>query len=134
MAKKKRNYKLITFKVFYEADADIIDWWMGIEMGERSNVLRDLIRESMSMQSTRKTTSITSIPELIEVQQDTRWIVDALNDMPAYLERVIHQVASLQPAINQQARAPDETVRQSEESLDDKQVSRREQRMRKATW
>ena len=41
---KKRNYRTITFKVYLDDDADILDWWDGIEAGERSDAIRDMIR------------------------------------------------------------------------------------------
>jgi hypothetical protein len=39
----KRRYRMITFKAFEDTDSDILDWWEGIDDGERSNALRDLI-------------------------------------------------------------------------------------------
>lgn len=135
--KSKRQHKLIGMKAYADTDADILAWWESIEVGNRSDVLRGIIREFLGLQPQRRSTPSPSeidSPELAELRRDTRWIVDALNDMPAYLERVIQQVASLQPTISHQARAPDEAVRQSEESLNDEQVSRRAKRMKKATW
>ncbi len=135
--KSKRQHKLIGMKVYADTDADILAWWESIQAGNRSDVLRDIIRQFLGLQPQQRSTlspSAIDLPELVEVRRDTRWIVEALSDMPAYLERVIHQVASLQPMPTHQARAPDEVVRQSEESLNDEQVSRRAKRMKKATW
>ncbi len=42
--KKKRQHKLIGFKAYFDTDADILDWWEGIADGERSHVIRDVIR------------------------------------------------------------------------------------------
>ena len=85
---KKRNYRTITFKVYYDTDEDILDWWEGIEAGERSDAIRDLIRERLGQQPQRRAGKISDLPELMEVRRDTLWIRDALNEMPAYLERV----------------------------------------------
>ena len=44
---KRREHKLIAFKAYYDTDEDILDWWEGIEEGERSDVIRDMIREHL---------------------------------------------------------------------------------------
>ena len=79
------------------------------------------------------------LPELLEVRRDTLWIKDALNDMPAYLERVIQNVAANkvgQPAALGQAqpRASPVTVSKKEQALTDADAERRTQRMKRATW
>src|SRR5690606_40704248 len=78
---KKRNYRSITFKVYFDDDEDILDGWEGIEAGERSDTFRDVIREYIGVQPKRKT-KVIDLPELMEVRRDTLWIKDALNDMP----------------------------------------------------
>ena len=136
---KKRSYRTITFKVFYDTDADILDWWEGIEAGERSDAIRDLIREQLGQQPLRQTklspTAIIDLPELMEVRRDTLWIKDALNDMPAYLERVIqHVAASAQVSVGHPARASPEVVAKDEPALTDAETQRRTRRMKGATW
>jgi hypothetical protein len=133
---KKRNYRTITFKVYYDDDEDILDWWEGIEAGERSDTIRDVIREYIGVQPKRKP-KVIDLPELIEVRRDTMWIKDALNDMPAYLERVIqHVAANVQPiAVGQNPpRASPQVVVQDDPALTDTESQRRTKRMRKATW
>ena len=133
---KKRNYRTITFKVYYDTDEDILDWWESIEAGERSDAIRDLIREQLGQQPLRQT-KIIDLPELMEVRRDTLWIKDALNDMPAYLERVIqHVAANVQPiAVGQNPpRASPQIVVQDDPALTDTESQRRTKRMRKATW
>lgn len=133
---KKRNYRTITFKVYYDDDEDILDWWEGIEAGERSDTIRDVIREYIGVQPKRKS-KVIDLPELMEVRRDTLWIKDALNDMPAYLERVIqHVAANVQPiAVGQNPpRASPEVVVQDDPALTDTESQRRTKRMRKATW
>ena len=133
--KSKRVFKLIAFKAYYDTDQDILDWWEGIEDGDRSESLRGLIREHLGQQPRRRT-KVIELPELVEVRQDTIWIRDALNDMPAYLERVIqHVVANVQPiAVGQQSRASPTESRNNEPSLTDAESQRRTRKMRKATW
>jgi hypothetical protein len=133
---KKRTYRTITFKVFYDTDEDILDWWEGIEVGERSDAIRDVIREQIGLQPHRKAKGI-DLPELLEVRRDTLWIRDTLNDMPAYLERVIqHVAANAQPIIvsQEQPRASPVQAQTLEPALTDAESQRRTRRMKRATW
>jgi hypothetical protein len=135
--KSKRGFKLIAFKAYHDTDADILDWWESIEEGERSEMIRDLIRGFLGVQSKRRKTPIIDLPELLEVRQDTLWIRDALNDMPAYLERVIqHVAANAQPvAVGQeQPRASPVQEQTLEPALTDVESQRRTRRMKRATW
>jgi hypothetical protein len=133
---KKRNYRTITFKVYFDTDEDILDWWEGIEAGERSDSIRDVIREHLGQHPQPYRNKVIDLPELVEVRRDTIWIRDALNDMPAYLERVIqHVVANVQPiAVGQQSRASPIESTKNEPSLTDAESQRRTRKMRKATW
>ena len=134
---KKRTYRTITFKVFYDTDEDILDWWEGIEVGERSDAIRDVIREQIGLQPHHKA-KVIDLPELLEVRRDTLWIRDALNDMPAYLERVIQHVAAntvVQPVtVGQHPPRASPPVQNNEPALTDDDAERRTKRMRKATW
>lgn len=124
---KKRNYRMINFKVYYDTDQDILDWWEGIEAGERSDTVRDLIRDQLGSVRRKPKAPMIDLPELLEVRRDTLWIRDALNDMPAYFERMIQQVASIPVSVGQPpARASP--------ALSDDAAQRRTQRMKKATW
>ena len=143
--KSKRGFKLIAFKAYHDTDADILDWWESIEEGERSDMIRDMIRGFLGVQSKRRKTSTIDLPELLEVRRDTLWIRDALNDMPAYLERVIQHVAASATA-NQPVIARNDVpvgkhpprasppVPNNEPALTDDDAERRTKRMRKATW
>jgi hypothetical protein len=134
---RKRNYKMINFKVYYDTDQDILDWWEGIEAGDRSDAMRDLIREQLEGIRRRPKLPTIDLPELLEVRRDTLWIRDALNDMPAYLERVIqHVAAQIQPISTGEAlpRASPQVMAKDESALTDADAERRTKRMRKATW
>lgn len=136
---KKRNYRMINFKVYYDTDQDILDWWEGIEAGERSDAMRDLIREQLGVVRRKASKApIIDLPELLEVRRDTLWIRDALNDMPAYLERVIQHVAAntvVQPmVVGQHPPRASPPVQNNEPALTDDDAERRTKRMRKATW
>ena len=143
MAKRKkpskRQFRTITFKVFYDTDDDILDWWEGIENGDRSETLRDLIRDRIDERNGHRRSSCKSIPEpevvpmmdLARVRDDTTWIREALHDMPAYLEQVIQTVAAMQPAI---ATAGGTISLQTEPSLSMQDKTEREANMRKKTW
>lgn len=134
---KKRNYRMIAFKAYYDTDEDILDWWENIEEGERSDAMRELIREQLGIQRKPQRAAIIDLPELMEVRRDTLWIKDALNDMPAYLERVIqHVAANVQPiAVGQTLpRASPQVVVQDDPALTDAESERRTRRMKRATW
>ena len=135
--KSKRAFKLIAFKAYYDTDQDILDWWEAIEEGERSDALRDLIREQLGIRRKSKA-PIIDLPELLEVRRDTLWIRDALNDMPAYLERVIQHVAAngvaQSMAVGQHPARASPPVIMDEPALTNDDAERRTKRMRKATW
>ena len=64
---KKRNYRMIAFKVYYDSDQDILDWWEDIEAGERSDAVRDLIREQLGAGRRKPSKApIIDLPELLE--------------------------------------------------------------------
>lgn len=138
MAKRrpqKRSYRMINFKVYYDTDQDLLDWWEGIEAGERSDAVRDLIREQLgSVRRKPSKAPIIDLPELLEVRRDTLWIRDALNDMPAYLERVIQHVAANTVVVGQPPPRASPGSPIDEAALTDADTARRTKRMKKATW
>ena len=143
--KKKRQHKLIGFKAYFDTDNDILDWWDGIADGERSHMIRDVIRAYLGLPVVQRKaivapnqSNIIQMPELLAVREDTEWIRKALNDMPNYIERVIYHVAAMQPTgtdpnqhINQTTRA---APTEEENALNQNEAQRRDKRMRKATW
>ena len=68
------------------------------------------------------------------MRRDTLWIKDALNDMPAYLERVIqHVAANTQPGFrwtDLAACIPEVKSAKGEPALTDAETQRRTQRMK----
>jgi hypothetical protein len=133
--KHKRQFKVITFKVFYDTDEDILDWWEGIENGDRSETLRDLIRDRAAgrHRPSRKSVpepEVVPMMELARVRDDTTWIREALHDMPAYLEHVIQTVAAMQPAMV----VGGGVSLQSEPALSTQDKTEREVNMRKKQW
>jgi len=124
--KGKRGFKLIAFKAYYDTDQDILDWWESIEEGERSDALRDLIREQLGGVRRKPKAPIIDLPDLLEVRRDTLWIRDTLNDMPAYFERMLQQTSVGQH--------PPRAPTHEESALTDADTARRTQRMKKAAW
>ncbi len=135
---KKRNYKMINFKVYHDTDADILGWWESIQEGDRSEALRDLIRGQLGIVRRKPKSPMIDLPELLEVRRDTLWIRDVLNDMPAYLERVIQHVAAnatVAPiAVGQHPARASPPPTRDEPALTNDDAARRTQRMRKNTW
>jgi len=132
----KRNYRTITFKVYYDTDDDILDWWDSIEAGERSDEIRDVIREHLDIHPVSQPRRF-EMSELIAMRRDTIWIKDTLNDMPAYLERIVQDVnRNWQPMIvsQTQARASPEDIQSNDPALTDSESQRRTRRMKNATW
>ncbi len=89
--------KIIGFRVCTERDEDILAWWETIPAGERSQVLRTLIRafvhgEISPTPPGEQPTSHSRSIQLSHVQADTRWIRDALLDMPGYLEDLFDEL------------------------------------------
>jgi hypothetical protein len=136
--KQKRQHKTLSFKAFEDTDQDILDWWEGIEEGQRSDTIRELIREHLTGRSGRQRSlrksdpglDILPVTELARVRDDTTWIREALHDMPSYLERVIQTVAAMQPA----AVAADGVVPLQTAGLGAQDKLVREANMRKRTW
>lgn len=131
----KRRCRMITFKVFDDADSDILDWWDGIDEGERSDAVRDVIRIHLGQQPRHN--RLLTIPELLEVRQDTLWIRDVLNEMPAYLERLVQQVVTSSanhPAIKSNLHTSMNVLPSAEPVLSDNDSERRAQRMKRSQW
>ena len=131
--KAKRAFKLIAFKAYHDTDQDILDWWEGIEDGERSDALRDLIRSQLGVQ--RQSENTTEI-ELLAVRRDTVWIRDALNDLPVYLEQLMHELSANGPPIpNGQPPARASPANHVDDpALTDAEAQRRTRRLKRATW
>jgi hypothetical protein len=136
--KQKRQHKTLSFKAFEDTDQDILDWWEGIEEGQRSDAIRELIREHLTGRSSRQRSvrksdpSLDALPvtELARVRDDTTWIREALHDMPSYLERVIQTVAAMQPV----AATAGAGILQAGPALSAQDKTAREANMRKRTW
>jgi len=120
----KRTSKVIGFKAFHDTDADLLDWWEGIEEGERSDTIRDILRESLFGRPRKGIPSV----ELSRIGEDTAWLRLALNDLPSYVERVIQHVAAMQPVSGIQ-----QAVAVSPE-LTDTDAARRERKLKQAKW
>jgi hypothetical protein len=121
--RNRRQHKVIGLKVYADCDADIINWWESIAVGERSDILRDLIRMAIGGHVVKRQAPMDI--GLTDIKQDTDWIRSALNDLPAYLERLFHNVQPVTNVQHQPTRAPDVPV------LKDDDVARREARMKK---
>ncbi len=143
----QRSSKIIGFKAFYERDEDILDWWENIPSGERSHVLRSLIRAYLLGEITvtpygEEVLAFSSSVQLARVQSDTNWIRDALKDIPNHVEQIINRklltlpaqsmppVASAVPALKTTPEAP--MVSAAPPSEDE--VQKRTQRTLKVKW
>ncbi|KAB2893803.1 MAG: hypothetical protein F9K28_07590 [Bacteroidetes bacterium] len=128
-----RTSKIIGFKAFFERDDDILDWWENIPSGERSHVLRSLIRAYLTGEVIvtpygEEAVAFSSSVQLARVQSDTTQIRDAVLEIPTYIEQIISQKmrgVQAAPAIQ-------ETLPTATASEDD--AEKRIQRMQKKSW
>jgi hypothetical protein len=128
---KKRAYKLIGFKAYMDADADLLAWWESVPTGDRSEALRDLIRTELGYQVNKPTRA----NELALLREDSAWIRNAILELPHYVEQVIHYVTANTASLPE-ARAPTDvaTLSTNGYGLNDQAAKRREQRMKKTQW
>lgn len=130
-----RKSKTIGFKAFQDTDADLLMWWDGVPEGERSQILRDLIRAALSEQGSSLRSNGHGINgnghELAQVSEDTAWIRSALSDLPSYLERLVTQVAITRPVIQH---GPPEVLSGDSPKLEQDAIDRRKAKMRQNTW
>ena len=127
----KRMSKVIGFRAFFDTDRDLLEWWEGLPAGDRSNVLRELIRTGLQNGVGRFNPATIRYSDFSQLCADTAWIRDALVDLPRYVEQVIQQIASFQPVSmvlgnNGESRASPR--------LDESNAQRRENRMRQSRW
>lgn len=128
-----RTSKIIGFKAFFERDDDILEWWENIPSGERSHVLRSLIRAYLTGEVIvtpygEEAVAFSSSVQLARVQSDTTQIRDAVMEIPTYIEQIISQkMRGVQAASAIQAAMPTATA-----SEDD--AEKRIQRMQKKSW
>jgi hypothetical protein len=130
LKKRRREYRFIGFKVYADSDQDILAWWEAIDEGQRSDAIRDLIREWLGLPTRRKQQP--DLRELLQMREDTAWIRSALNDMPGWLEGVLQQLAAMQPVVS--GVIPSNVQPPVSSSLTSNDGERRTRRMKGATW
>lgn len=125
--------KLIGFRAFYERDDDILEWWENIPNGERSHVLRTLIRAYLTGEVIvtplgENPAGFSTSVQLSRVQADTTWIRDAILEIPDYIEQVITKKVRVVQA------APVETDTQPTATATEDDAEKRIQHMQKRSW
>jgi hypothetical protein len=131
----KRGHKLIAFKAFFDTDRDILDWWEGMQEGERSDVIRELLRgyvKGLPLYEARRPKVAVDGSMVLQMRDDTAWIRDALNDMPAYLEALLGRIALSNPVVPI-SQPPPMPVR-NDTDLPDEALARRKAKMGKTVW
>jgi hypothetical protein len=132
--KPKRAYRMIGFKAYFDIDQEIIDWWESMDEGVRSDAIRDLIHDALVNRlqyMPEPITTANSLPDLDDLKRDTRWIRDALHDMPAYLEQLLTHAISIQvPTTLPDTRAPTPDA----PALDDAESQRRARKLKRVSW
>ena len=130
----KREHKLIAFKAFFDTDRDILEWWEGMQDGERSEVIRELLRGYVRglplYEATRRPAVAVDGSVVLQLRGDTAWIRGTLNEMPAYLEGLFGRI-SVNPIPISVAQPVPET---SDNSLSNDALARRKAKMGKVGW
>ncbi|NUQ05803.1 MAG: hypothetical protein HUU31_18070 [Anaerolineae bacterium] len=129
----KREHKLIAFKAFFDTDRDILEWWEGMQDGERSEVIRELLRgyvRGLSLYEARRPKVSVDGNVVLQVLDDTAWIRGALNDMPAYLEGLLGRISIYTPPPMQ----PESSAALSKDNLSNDALARRKAKMGKVGW
>jgi hypothetical protein len=119
---------LIGFKAYFDDDQAIIDWWESMDEGSRSNAIRDLIHVALGLRPPQRPTAV---PDLADLKHDTRWIRQALDDMPSYLEQLLAQAVAAQPA---NGIAPPQTSAHNTPTLNDAESQRRARKLARVSW
>lgn len=134
--RQQRQHKLIGFKAYIDEDADLIDWWESIPAGNRSTALRDLMRIALGYIVPPQTPQA----RLDMISEDIAVMRDTINDLPAYIEQVIHyvsaQIATQFGDNGALLGVPDHANRTqgNGKHATAEDVQRREQRMKRKQW
>ena len=109
--------KHIGFRVLPERDDDIMSWWDAIPNGERSHILRSLIRAYLSgevvlTEEGERPTEFSRNLQLAQLQAEATFIKNSLQDLPEYLENLIGGLKIVQA----QAQAQKPTAKEAEDS------------------
>ncbi|MBK8139246.1 MAG: hypothetical protein IPK52_26080 [Chloroflexi bacterium] len=130
----KREHRLIAFKAFLDTDREIVNWWEGMEDGARSDVIRALLHsyiEGLPMYEAAQRKLIPVDSNTVrEVHDNTRWIRDALSEMPAYLERLLGRLEATRSP--EAVSHPEPAVHEG--GLTPEAQARRMAKMEKANW
>ena len=131
----KREHKLIAFKAFFDTDREILNWWEGMAEGERSDVIRSLLRGYVQGLPLYEAAQRKLVPvdgnTVKRLHEDTVWIREALTDMPTYFEQLLGRMAvypSAMPAAETLA------VQPVEGGLSAEELARRKAKVGKARW
>lgn len=139
-----RTSKIIGFKAFHDCDSDILEWWDSMPNGERSHILRTLIRSYLTGQIV--TQSVKDDPlafansvQLAQLRTETLKIRDAMQVIPNYLEQLI---AKSQQALSPAAKFQSQPLQAnfsagddpSQLSLSHLEATRRAARIKQTKW
>jgi hypothetical protein len=128
--------RYIGFRVLAERDEDILDWWNTIPNGERSHILRSLIRaylcgEVILTPEGEKPTEFSRNLQLAQLQAEALWIKNSLKDLPEYLENLIGGLKVVQAQSSPAVPALAET---NSQPITSQGVEQRAQQISKRGW
>lgn len=133
--------KYIGFRVKDERDEDIVDWWSALPSGERSHILRSLIRAYLDgviviTPEGEEPTQFSHSLQLAQLQSQANWIKNTLLDLPAYLEHLLGglKVTPTPAAVQPPAMVVAEPARPDKSLLDEQVMAERAQRILNREW
>ena len=93
-AANRTTTRYIGFRAQPDRDEDILGWWDALPGGERSHILRNLIRaylwgEIVLTPEGEAPTEFSRDLQLAQLQAEVMWIRNTLMDLPDYLEQLI---------------------------------------------
>lgn len=113
----------LTVKLTPGKDDDLIQWLASVPKGRRQSIIKTMLRETVPHDSSSVDRS------LMQIQQDTSWLREALSELPMWLENLLSNPSAL-PI--QQPVASNTLLRTGK--LSTESTTRREKRIAKAAW
>lgn len=128
--------RYIGFRVLAERDEDILAWWDAIPAGERSHLLRSLIRaylcgEILITPEGEQPMEFSRSLQLAQLQAEALWIKNSLKDLPVYLENLI---GSLKVVQTRSIPSPDRVSETSYPPINQQGAEQRAQQIAQREW
>ena len=107
--------RYIGFRALPDRDDDLLDWWDAIPNGERSHILRNLIRAYLNGEITitpegETPTEFSRDLQLAQIQAEVAWLRQAMMDLPDYLDHLFGKLKVIQMRSEPANTRPDKQI------------------------